>query len=84
MITNLRNLTRFQPESIEAPTINAKYWKLSSFCVNPKNQLMVNRWFEARWFGILGVPLRNNPVHKRDARNPNHQPKPTNEGDLEI
>ena len=27
---------------------------------------MVNWWFgpRARWFGILGVPLSNNPFHK--------------------
>ncbi len=33
-------------------------------------QLMANWWFGSRWFGILGIPLSNNPY-------PNHQPKPT-------
>ena len=27
-------------------------------------QLVVNWWFGARWFGILGVPLSNNLFHK--------------------
>ena len=29
------------------------------------------------WFGILGVPLSNNPFHKGYPKDPNHQPKPT-------
>ena len=28
------------------------------------HQLMVNCWFEARWFGILRVPLSINPFHR--------------------
>ncbi len=35
-------------------------WKLPSW----SNQLMVNWWFGTRWFGILGIPLSNNPFHK--------------------
>ena len=39
-------------------------------------QLMVNCWFGARWFGILGVPS-NNPFHKGipgiQTTNPNQQ-----------
>ena len=27
-------------------------------------QLLVNCWFGARWFGILGVHPSNNPFHK--------------------
>ena len=34
-------------------------------------------WFGARWFGILGIPLSNNPFHKGilgiQTTNPNHQ-----------
>ena len=30
----------------------------------PEIQLMVNCWFGARWFGILGISLSNNPFHK--------------------
>ena len=29
------------------------------------NQLPMNWWFGARWFGILGIPLSNNPFHNR-------------------
>ena len=39
-------------------------------------QLMVNCWFGARWFGILRVPLSNNPFHKGNVRNSSQQPKP--------
>ncbi len=42
------------------------------------NQLMVNGWFGARWFGNrIGVPLSNNPFHKGlpgiQTTNPNQQ-----------
>ena len=33
-------------------------------CLGATRQLMVNCWFGARWFGILRVPLSNNPFHK--------------------
>ena len=39
-------------------------------------QLMINWWFGARWFGILGVPLSNYPFHNSIIgihRAPNHQ-----------
>ena len=39
-------------------------------------QLMVNWWFGARWFGILGVPSSNYPFHNSIIgihRAPNHQ-----------
>ena len=42
-----------------------------------RNQLMVNCWFGARWFGILRVPLSNNPFHTGilgiQTTNPNQQ-----------
>ena len=38
---------------------------------------MVNGWFGARWFGILGLPQSNNPFHEGipgiQTTNPNHQ-----------
>ena len=42
-----------------------------------QTQLMLNGWFGARWFGILAMPLSNNPFHKGipgiQTTNPNHQ-----------
>ena len=41
------------------------------------DQLMINCWFGARWFGILGVPPSNSPFHEGilgiQTTNPNHQ-----------
>ena len=48
-----------------------------SFLGKGLNQVMVNWWFRARWFGIrIGVPLSNIPFEKRDLRNPKPGPKP--------
>ena len=47
----------------------------SSWWLSP--QLMVNCWFEAPWFGILGVHPSNNPFNKGilgiQTTNPNQQ-----------
>ena len=43
-------------------------WSYTSNCCEV-SQLMVNCWFGARWFGILGHPS-NNPFHKG---NPSHR-----------
>ena len=59
-----------RPGSWEArPGVNDAQW--------PVSQLTINWWFGARWFGILGIPLSNNPFHKGilgiQTTNPNQQ-----------
>ena len=39
-----------------------------NFLDDAMNQLMVNCCFGARWFGILRVPLSNNPFHFRGSK----------------
>ncbi len=42
-----------------------------------REEVSTNWWFGARWFGILGVPLSNNSIHKGilgiQTTNPSHQ-----------
>ena len=66
---------RTHTHSIHYPSPQETLLPLDSDCIisfwtshqSRANQLMVHCWFGARWFGILGVPLRslsNNPFHK--------------------
>ncbi len=52
-------------EAIRPPKFGRKQSNKKHPVWCPKlGQLLVNWWFGARWFGILGIPLSNNPFHK--------------------
>ena len=46
----------------------SKFLLFVRFCFLDIGQQLVNRWF-----GILGLPISNNPFHSGDPRNPNHR-----------